>query len=170
MDNFYKIIIFFLLSIFISFSAFAENKIAFFDIDTILSDSKIGKITFQKLKSSENAKNEEFNLEEAKLKDEENKILASRNIITEEQLKKNINSFQKKLENYKNFKSKEINKLKKIKKEEILKLLKQINPIIEEYMVKNSISIILDKKNIYIADRKYDITNILIELIDEQIK
>mgnify|MGYP001244887312 CR=1 FL=1 len=170
MNNFYKIIFFLLLSIFITFSAGADNKIVFFDIDTILSKSNEGKNTLQKLKSNENVKNKEFNLEEVKLKDEENKILASRNIITEEQLKKNINSFQKKLENYKKLKSNEIKKLKKIRNEEILKLLKKINPIIEEYMVKNSISIILDKKNIYMADRKYDITSILIELINEKIK
>ena len=32
-------------------------------------------------------------------------------------------------------------------------------PIIQDYMSENSISIIIDKKNIYIADKNYDITN-----------
>ena len=49
-------------------------------------------------------------------------------------------------------------------------LLKLINPIIQEYMNNNSISFLMDKKNIYIADKSYDITNNLIELINKKIK
>ena len=37
-------------------------------------------------------------------------------------------------------------------------------------MAENSIYIIMDKKNIFIANKDYDITNNLIELIDNQIK
>ena len=37
-------------------------------------------------------------------------------------------------------------------------------------MSSNSIGIIIDKKNIYIANKKYDITNNLIELINKKIK
>ena len=66
--------------------------------------------------------------------------------------------------------SKEFDKLKKKRKEEILKVLDIINPIIEEYIKNNSIIIVLDKKNIYIADTNYDISNILIELINNKIK
>ena len=45
-----------------------------------------------------------------------------------------------------------------------------INPIIEKYMAENSIYILMDKKNVFIASKDYDITNNLIELIDNQIK
>ncbi len=45
-----------------------------------------------------------------------------------------------------------------------------INPIIEKYMSDNSISILLDKKNVFIASKDYEITYNLIELIDNQIK
>ena len=37
-------------------------------------------------------------------------------------------------------------------------------------MVDNSISILLDKKNVFIASNDYEITYNLIELIDSQIK
>ena len=37
-------------------------------------------------------------------------------------------------------------------------------------MSDNSIYILLDKKNVFIASSEYDITNNLIELIDNQIK
>jgi len=37
-------------------------------------------------------------------------------------------------------------------------------------MTENSIYMIIDKKNVFIASKEYDITNNLIELIDNQIK
>ena len=37
-------------------------------------------------------------------------------------------------------------------------------------MKKNSISFLMDKNNIYIADKNFDITNNLIELINKKIK
>ena len=161
-------IIFFFISL-IS-NAFAENKIAFLDLDLILSNTNVGKNVFEKLKTNESKKNEEFNAKEKTLKDEEDKILASRGIINDEQLQININEFQKKIKRYKNLKSEEITKLKKVRNDEIINLLNLINPLIEEYMSNNSIDIIVDKKNIYIANKKYDITNNLIELINKKLK
>ncbi len=161
-------IIFFFISL-IS-NAFAENKIVFLDLDLILSNTNVGKNVFEKLKTNESKKNEEFNAKEKTLKDEEDKILASRGIINDEQLQININEFQKKIKRYKNLKSEEITKLKKVRNDEIINLLNLINPLIEEYMSNNSIDIIVDKKNIYIANKKYDITNNLIELINKKLK
>ena len=148
----------------------SNDKIVYLDLDFILSNTNIGKSVLQKLKSNETKKNQEFKTQEQILKDEENKILASTNIINEEQLKINISEFQKKIQNYKRLKSDEITKLKKKRNDEIVNILKLVNPIIEEYMAKNSISIIIDKKNIYIANKNYDITNNLIEIINERIK
>ena len=109
-------------------------------------------------------------IKKKKLKDEENKILASRNIISQEQLDINIKEFQNKLKDYRNYKSEELKKLNKIKNDEIMKLLNLINPIIQDYMKSNSINFLMDKKNIYIADKNYDLTNKLIEIINKKIK
>ena len=164
--------VFLLISLYtlMNISALADNKVAYLDIDYLLSNTNAGKILFQKLKSNEKDKNDQFRAEELKLKDEENKIIASKNIITGDQLEISINKFQKKLKNYKKTKSEEINKLKKTRNNEIINLLNLINPIIEDYMSQNSISIIIDKKNIYIANKNFDITNNLIEIINKKIK
>ena len=37
-------------------------------------------------------------------------------------------------------------------------------------MAENSIYMLIDKKNVFIASKNFDITNKLIELIDDQIK
>ena len=113
MKNIKKIILYITLSFLVYSQSFAENKIAYLDIDFILSNTNIGKSVFQKLKAIEEDKSKKFKSEELKLKEEENKILASKTIITEDQLKINISDFQKKLKNYQKTKVDEINKLKK---------------------------------------------------------
>ena len=157
------IIIFFIV---IPTNIFAENKIAYLDIDFILSNTNIGKSLFKKIQKFEIDKINELNDKEKILKDEENNILASKNIISKDELNKNINEFQTKLKKYKNLRLDEINLLKKKRNEDILNLLNSINPLIEKYMNDNSISILIDKKNIFIADKNFDITKNLIDLID----
>jgi len=165
----YKKILFLILLI-LPFNVYGESKIAYVDIDFVLSNINAGKIVFEKLENNEKLKRETFNDKEKKLKDEENKILASRNIISQEQLDINIKEFQNKLKDYRNYKSEELKKLNKIRNEEIVKLLNLINPLIQDYMKSNSINFLMDKKNIYIADKNYDITNKLIEIINKKIK
>ena len=165
----YKKILFLILLI-LPFNVYGESKIAYVDIDFVLSNINAGKIVFEKLENNEKLKRETFNNKEKKLKEEENKILASRNIISQEQLDINIKEFQNKLKDYRNYKSEELKKLNKIKNDEIVKLLNLINPLIQEYMKSNSINFLMDKKNIYIADKNYDLTNKLIEIINKKIK
>ena len=161
---------FFLILLILPFNVYGEVKIAYVDIDFVLTNINAGKKVFEKLENNEKLKRETFNNKEKKLKEEENKILASRNIISEEQLDINIKEFQNKLKDYRNYKSEELKKLNKIKNDEIVKLLNLINPLIQEYMKSNSINFLMDKKNIYIADKNYDLTNKLIEIINKKIK
>jgi len=162
-----KIILFFFL---LNNPSNAEIKIAYFDLDTILSNTNVSKKLFTNLNNSEKLKIEELQKQEQNLKNEENKILSSKNLISEDQLKTDIETFKKKLSKYKVLKEDEISKLKEIRNQEVTNLLNSINLIIETYMNENSISIVIDKKNIYIAKKEYDITNNLIELINKNIK
>ena len=154
----------------ITTNIYAENKIAYLDLDFILSNTNVGKSLFKDIQKLESSKIKELNNKEQILKDEENQILASKNIISKDELNKNINEFQIKLKNYKNLRLDEIDLLKKKRNKDILNLLKSINPIIEKYMNENSISILIDKKNIFIADKNFDITKNLIDLIDTNFK
>ena len=108
------ILLFFFLGL--STNIFAENKVAYLDLDFILSNTNVGKSLFEEIQKLESSKIKELNNQEQILKDEENQILASKNIIAKDELNKNINEFQIKLKKYKNFKKNEINLLKKKKK------------------------------------------------------
>ena len=161
-----KFLIFFFLHIY----SFAETKIAYIDLDVLLSKTNIGKNLFDELKKNENLKLLELQELEQKLKNEENKIISSKNLISEQQLDKDIKKFKKKLNDYKDFKSNELDKLQQTRNNKVNNLLDTINSIIEKYMEENLITIIIDKKNIYIAHKKHDITDLLVELINKNTK
>ena len=158
------------IKIILTCAVYAEDKISYLDLDSIVSNTNAGISLLTKLNNNEKEKFDKFEIEERKFKDEEIKILGSKNIISEDEFKKNVAQFQKKLKNFKQLKSEKIQELKKTRNEEIINLLNLINPIIQEYMNENSISIVIDKKNVYIANTKLDITNNIIELINKNIK
>jgi Skp family chaperone for outer membrane proteins len=164
--------IFFIL-IFISVSVNflkAEDKVSYIDIDYILTNTLAGKEILNLLKKEEESKIKEFKLDENDLKNEENKILAKRNLISKEEINKELKLLNDKFQKYNQVKLKEIDILKKKRNRNIINFINQINPIIEKYMTDNSIYMLLDKKNVFIASKDYDITKNLIELIDNQIK
>jgi Skp family chaperone for outer membrane proteins len=167
----YKKKIFALLFIFIFSSSIslAENKIAYVDLDLILSKSKPSMLLFDQLEKLEKNKLEELKVTENKLKDEENKIISSKKIISQKEYNKNVKEFKKKINNYKNTKNEIIKNLKKKRNDEVLRFLKLINPLIEEVMNDNSIEILIEKKNIFIAKSNYDITQSIIDVINKNI-
>ena len=58
----------------------------------------------------------------------------------------------------------------KKKKIEFEKFFKKITPIIENYVSEKNIDILLDRKNIFLASKKKNITKEIIEIIDSKIK
>jgi len=164
---------FFLITFIILFSLNnlkADEKISYLDIEFILANTLAGKSLLENLKKVEDTKINEFKANDLKFQNDEKKILAKKNIISNEEIKKEINALQIEFQKYKKDKTKEIKILEKKRNENIINFLNLINPIIEKYMTDNSIYILIDKKNVFIANKDYDITKKLIELIDNQIK
>ena len=148
----------------------AKDKVSYIDIDYILSNTLAGKSLLVSLKKEEELKISKFKLNDENFTKEEKKILAKKNLISSPEFEKEMKSLQVKFQKYKQNKFNEIEELKKKRNKNILIFLNQINPIIEKFMTDNSIYMIIDKKNVFIASKEYDITNNLIELIDNQIK
>ena len=163
----------FLILIFLSLSTnylHAEDRVSYIDIDYIITNTIAGKILLKKLKTEEEFKIDKFKLNDDNFKNEEKKILAKKNLISNEELNNELKLLQVKFEKNRQENLKEIDELKSKRNKNIVNFLNLINPIIEKYMSDNSIYILLDKKNVFIASSEYDITNNLIELIDNQIK
>ena len=165
--KFFLIIIFFSLTI--NFLK-ADEKVFYIDIDYLMTNTVAGKELLNKLKKEEELKIDKFKLNDDNFKIEEKKILAKKNLISKEELNNELKTLQIKFQKYRTEKIIEIDELKTKRKKNIVTFLSLINPIIEKYMTDNSIYMLIDKKNVFIANKDYDITNNLIELIDNQIK
>ena len=148
----------------------ANDKISYVDMDYIITNTIAGKSLLENFKKEEKLKVEKFKTSDENFKNKEKKILAKKNLVTNEEINKELKSLQVEFQNYRKNKIKEIDELKAKRNRNILSFIKLINPIIERYMSDNSIAILLDKKNIFIASKNYDITKNLITLIDKDIK
>jgi Skp family chaperone for outer membrane proteins len=161
------ILIFFSLTINLSK---AEEKVSYVDIDYVLINTVAGKELINILKKEEELKINKFKSNEDNFKNEEKKILAKKNLISKDEINNELQILKVKFQKYRQEKTKEIDELKIKRNRNITNFLNLINPIIEKYMTDNSIYMLIDKKNVFIANKDYDITNNLIELIDNQIK
>jgi outer membrane protein len=170
MKNFNPFYLIYIFLLFFSSSSFADIKTGYIDLDLILAKSIPSKILFSQLKINEDKELQNLKKKEIDLKDEENNILSKKNIVSKEEYNKSVSSFKNKIDNYNNTKKIVIENLKQIRNKEIIRFFNLINPIIEKIMEKNSIEILLEKKNIYIAKSSYDITQIVIENINKEIK
>jgi len=76
---------------------FAENKLVYLDLDSVFLKSNSGKFILKQLNELEKITITNLKEIEKKLKFEENQILSSKNLITQEELKKKIKLFKKKI-------------------------------------------------------------------------
>ena len=65
----------------------ADDKVAFLDIDFILANTLAGKTLLNSLKKNEELKIREFKDNDEKFKNDEKKILAKKNLISNEEIK-----------------------------------------------------------------------------------
>ena len=163
------------LSLFIVFLIFsvsvnAEQKIVFVDMDKLVSISKPGSSIFNQLKDI-NKKNLDFlKDEEKRFKEKEKKLIAQKNIISENDYKNKINELKSEINIYNQNRNEKIKKFNKLKVENTNNLLKLISPILAKYSTENEISIILQKKDLIIGKTELDITDEVITIINNEIK
>ena len=168
--NYLKKIFFILIFFLCSFNfSLAENNIAYLDLDYVVSNSNSGSSLLKQLSKLEKDTIKILSLKEDELKKEENEIKKISDIISKNELQKKIKLLNVKFNSYKELRNENIKIFKNKKKVEILRYMDQINPIIERYMNDQSIDILLDKKNIFIAKTNYDITLKIIDAINIEI-
>ena len=144
----------------------SEDKIAFIDLDLVLKKSKIGQSYLLKInkKNEENIKN--LKSKEDVLKKIEDGIKKKQNILSKEELDKEIFSLQEKIKKFRSDKDKIVLEFNKMKNESLNNFFNQVNPIIQNFMDENSIDILIERKNIFIGKKNSDITDTIVKKID----
>ena len=168
MKNFKYLIL--VLIILLPTNSFAENKIVFIDIDFLMKNSNIGKLSLKKLENL-NKKNIKILKDNEKiLKDKENTLLPKKNIISKEEFENEINSLRTEIKEFKIKKDNMVKDFNKLKIEELNKVLEKFNFKIQDYMSQNSIDIVLNKNNIFIGKVSSDITKSVLVEINKEFK
>ena len=162
------LIIFFIIINFTSLKA--EEKITFLNIDNLIQNSNFGKSTLKEIEDLNKKNLSELKKREQDIRKKEQDLINKKNIILEEEFKKNALVVKKEINEFNLYKKQISVEFENKKKDLLNKFFERIRPIIEIYINENKISAVLNKKNIFIANKKYDITNDLIEVINEQIK
>ena len=167
-----KYFIFIIIILFLRFTSFAyaNNGIVFIDMNYVLSNSTQGKLILNELEKKNESNLSILDSREKLLKELENDINKQKNIISDAELKKKIDNLKNKITLFKKEKKKLVNEFNNLKNSEIAKIMEQIDPLVSEYVKKNSISIVLDKKNVIIGKKNHDITFEILELVNANIK
>ena len=161
-----KVIFFLLISLFLYSNAFS-NQISIVDVNFLLKNSNKGK-SIQKELDSLNSKNLKlYNEKKEKLEVKEKKIASKKNILSEEDFNNEVLKFRKEVADYESERRKSVQKINNIKVTKITKLLTEINKILVDYSSKNSISTIIDKKNVIITKQENDITKEILKILNK---
>ena len=149
--------------------SYANQNLKFINLDLLVQNTNIGKTMLEKIKQLDQSNIEKLKLYENELKKIESEMKIKKNIISETEFKKELQAYKTKIDDYNKEKNLMVKNLNDFKNKELKSFFKKINPVIESYMEKNSIEIIFNSKNIFIGNKKSDLTLKLVEEINSKI-
>jgi len=150
--------------------AYSNDKIAFFDLDLVIKKSNVGITALKKINKLNNENIQILKANENKLKKQEIEIKKKQNILSSEELNKEIILLEKEINKFRKYKDEMVKKFNTNKNTELENVFKLINPIIQNFMEKNSINILIERKNVFLGKINSDITIDLIDIINKEIK
>ena len=139
-------------------------------MDRIISTSQSGSSILKQLTDLNNKNLKFLKNEENNFKEKETKLISQKNIISEVDFENKVNELKSEIKNYNQNRNKIMADFNKLKVDNTNKLLKLINPILVKFSNDKEISIILQKKYLVIANKKLDITNEVIMIVNEEVK
>ena len=147
-----------------------ENKTVYLNLNMIMENSNAGKSINSQLETNHKKNIANFQKLEDELKNEEAKIIAQKSVISKEDFEKKIINLRDKANKYRKERNNSINNLNNQRLNATQKMIALIKPILSEYSDKNSISLIIQKRNIIIGKTSLDITDDILKIIDKKIE
>jgi len=160
-----------LLFLLLGFSniSFSE-EVYFVNMQTILNKSKAGSGAQEKLKKNFASQNKKFKNESNSLKKEETELITQKKSLSPEEYKKKVSALRKKNIDFQQRRRKASNDFVTKKNNARNQLLQALNPILQKYMTDNNIMMIVNEKNVILANSKRDLTKTIIGLLDKELK
>ena len=134
-----------------------------------MNNSIAGKSITSQLENNHKKNILKFKNIEEELKKEEAEIISQKNVISKEEFEKKIIDLRDKANKFRKERNDNINNLNNQRLEATSKMITLVRPILSEFSDNNSISLIIDKKNIIIGKTLLDITDDILKIVDEKI-
>ena len=158
------------LVIFINSGVHAKESFVYLDMNLILNTSNVGQNIIEQLNNENNSIQKKIFETEKKLKKEEAELFKKKNILSKDEFDKILNSFNQKVLTHNADKKKNLDDLEKKKISSQEKIISIINPILQDYIEKESISLILKKESLIVAPKELNITDKIIQELNNKIK
>ena len=149
--------------------ALAEQKIVILDLKLLLNTSKAGSGAQDFLKNSYSKNVKKFTEIEKNLKKEETDLLKKKTVLSKEEYKKKSDGLRKKVISYQSERRKAFDKISSQRSKSRELLIKKINPILNNYMKENAITLVVDKKNVLGGIPDIDITTFIMKQLDKEL-
>ena len=146
----------------------ANTNLAYLDVQFIIDNSNLGIFYKKKLIELQKSSKEEIDLKEKKLKELETQINNQKNILKKEEIDKKIANLNILLKDYQNTRKQINQNLINEKKAYTTKVLNILNPLLTQYVEKNNIQLLIEKKNILVGVKNLDITNNILNILNEE--
>ena len=169
MKKFYLFTAILISTIFFSQYTLAES-VYFIDFQKVLNESVAGKNAQATLKKRYTADGKKYKNLEDEMKKEEKNLISQKKIITNEEYSKQVGVLRNKVAKLNVDKQKSLNGLAKLRNSAKINLQKKLVPIMTSYMKKKNIKMVVDKKSVVLGDPAFEITNIIIEILNKELK
>ena len=170
MKTYLKQILIILFVILLSQSKAISNEIYFIDFSKVMNESVAGKKAQDQLKSLFKNSNKKINDTGKKLKEEETKLISQKTVLSKDDYKKKADALRKKVFNLNKERENAIKDIAKKRAKAKDELLKKLNPILGKYMEEKNIAVVIDKKNVLMGNKKFELTNEIIDILNKELK
>ena len=165
-----KILISILLFVLFLVPGYSSEKIVYLDVEKIMQESIAGKSIISQLKKKREISISKFQKKEKEIFEKEKKLISQKNVLKKEEFEAKLKELRTDVAIYQKERNKTSNEIANLRIKASTKLIKKLTPILEDYSKKNSIRIIVQKKNIVMGKKEDDITKDILELVDQKIK
>lgn len=167
----YKILFIFLIIFsFVHKHSFANETIAFINIDKVINQSNYGKKIYSKIDNDFKKEEKKLLKIEKNLISKEQDILKQKNILSEDELNKKIVSLRKEIEDFRKKKRELNDKFTSKKLDQTNAMVRSLNSILSKYADENNLSLIVQKKYIVIGKSELDITDKVLDIFNKEVK
>jgi len=142
----------------------------YLDFKLILNESDAGKKAQAFLKNKLETGIKNLQKKEKDILAEEKKIIDQKKIISADEYKKKLIDLRNKVSSLQKERNTLLESVAKQRSKAKSELLKNLNPIMNKYMVEKNIRMIIDKKDVLLADDKLNITKDVMILLNKQLK